>query len=108
VTDTTDIGGNIAPVVPIKSTKPKAPAKKDDLGLADVPFRGGENPEGAVVAYEQSAGHWASWNQTRSEEGVLGLDGIIIELAYWNGAKPTKAGLLKLAAVATLAAEVAE
>lgn len=76
-----------------------------------VPFAGGFQVENARENYSSWADRWSEWNNQRNNAGVLGIDGILIELAYKAAATGSAAALHELqdAAYEALAAvEVAE
>lgn len=61
-----------------------------------IPFRGSHNPENARAFYADQAEGWRKVNVTRDDEGVLGIDAIIIELAFKAAANGDVLTLMEL------------
>ncbi|MER7109664.1 hypothetical protein [Streptomyces sp. NPDC000229] len=105
-----------------KATPRKAPARKADplaAVLAEVQAAanevgplpphlvGGVYPERGTDAYRKRGEEWAIINADRGEVGVLGVDGLAIEVAFaaFGGRTPEeiRKGLVRLASLAVAA-----
>lgn len=81
--ETTDNVVAIKPQRGKPGPKPKAPAPVVEAPVPPgTPFEGSHNPDKAQEFYKDKARDWHSFNLGRDDEGVLGIDGIIIELAF--------------------------
>ncbi|MGP3686267.1 hypothetical protein ACTVZO_16430 [Streptomyces sp. IBSNAI002] len=70
---------------------------------------GGKYPERGTDAYRRRGEEWAIINADRGEVGVLGMDGLAIEVAFaaFGGRTPEeiRGGLVRLASLAVAAVE---
>jgi hypothetical protein len=93
---------------PLTAILNEVKAKADDHD--DLPFVGGRVIESGQAYHAEQEHRWSSINQSRSELGHLGVDGLLVEDAHAAGAATTDADrrealiLLAAQAVAAVAA----